>query len=79
MKFHISIKFRAFGVTLGTLDQKIDGAPTLSAVVRAILPAIAKTVPAVSLFDPSTLISQIQIPAHVLYNDRGVLLEVLSA
>jgi hypothetical protein len=78
MKFHIQIKFRAFGVTFGTLDQDIDGTATLNAALAAILSVLSKTIPAVGLVNPASLLSQITIPPHVIYNDRGVLLEIVA-
>ncbi len=79
MMFHISIKFRAFGVTFGTIDQKVSGAVTLAAVIKPVLAIVAKTIPAAGLVDPGSLVSQIQVPPHVIYNDRGVLLEVVAS
>lgn len=77
MNLHISVKFRAFGITFGTVDQKFPLAPIFTAIVQQLQALLAKEIPAVGAVDASGLASQISIPSHVFYNDRGVLVEVI--
>ena len=76
MNFHINIKFRAFGITFGTLSDTIDGSSFLASVLSSLLAAVAKSVPEAALINASSLVSQISVPTTTLYNANGVLLTV---
>ena len=78
MNFHLHIKFRAFGITLGTVDKTFSGTVTVTEVLTAALSVIAAKVPAAALLTPGELLSLINVAPHVIYDDRGILLEVVA-
>lgn len=68
LKLHYKAKFRVFGITLGTIEDTKDVSGLISALAAKIFPQF-----------PTILTSALQPLSQpfALYNDRGVLIELV--
>lgn len=71
MRFRLSIKFRAFGVTFGAWEKEFG----LGELLKPILSDLPKDVRSIANVVDSL---GSDYPGHVYFNERGVKLELLG-
>lgn len=63
----ISVKFRAFGITFGTVERSFRLSEILKPIAKAV-PVIEKALP---------MVDAITIPPHVYLDERGFKIEIV--
>ena len=82
MKLAIDVKFRAFGVTFGEVNDSVPLEPLVQPLAASILALISQkapeAAPLLAGLDVTSLLSELDIPSAVLYDAHGVELQVVG-
>jgi hypothetical protein len=79
MQLSIDVKFRAFGVTFGEIKDSVPIDSLIQPLAASVLALVSQkapeAAPLLSGLDVTSLLSELNIPSGVLYNDHGIELQ----